>query len=312
MPELLTVEGIEVKREAGGSYGVDPVPGTSDGVRLARNCWSNLDPDYNWENDRSGVVTGAMIPPVAALPRGRMVKLEIFAEVKGAGSDIPPEVAELLVACGLPETDGSALWTYGPLTSGTKGSGTVYAYTGGLLWKISGCRGRARLELVAGELAVFHFTIVGFPTADPATTGLAGITYDATEPIAAVNAGLTIGSWAPDWQTMTVDPTGVDAQLLESGNASDGIQMFDFADSNPLVELVARKVPLATYDPYADRKARTSRTLLFTLGPAVAFSRLKILAATVQVMKHQHIDAQGFVGWRLSYRMSAGGTFQFD
>src|SRR5690242_15816024 len=164
MPELLTVEGIEVKRE--GSYNVDPTPATSDGVRLARNMWSNLDPDYNWENDRSGVVSGAIIPAVAALPRGRMAKLEIFAEVKGAGADVPPEVAELLVACGLPETDGVSLWTYGPLTSGVKGSCTIYAYTGGVLWKISGCRGHCRLELVAGELAVMHFTMFGIPSAD--------------------------------------------------------------------------------------------------------------------------------------------------
>lgn len=310
MPELLTVEGIETKRE--GSYNVDPTPAVSDGVRLSKDCWSNLDPDYNWENDRSGLVNGTIIPSKAALPRGRMVKLELFCEVKGAGADIPPEVAELLIACGLPEFDGTSLWTYGPLTSGTKGSCTIYAYTGGLLWKISGVRAQVALELVAGELAVLHFTAVGIPSTDPATTALAGITYDATEPIAAVNAGLTIGSWSPDWQTFTVNPIGVTPQLLESGNAADGIQMFDFGDSDPFYELVTRKVPLATFDPYADRKARTDRTMLFTLGPAVAFNRLKVLGATTQIMKHQPVAAQGFVGWRLRGRISAGGIFQFD
>lgn len=310
MPELLTLEGIEVKRE--GTYGTDPTPATSDGVRLAKNLWSNLNPDYNWENDRSAVVSGAIIPAKAALPRGRIVKLEIFAEVKGAGSDIPPEVAELEVACGHPEIDGTALWTYGPLTSGTKGSCTIYAYSGGLLWKITGCRGRGRLELVNGELAVMHYTMYGILATAPTTSALAGVTYDATEPIAAVNAGLTIGSWAPDWLSMVVDFNGVDAQLLASGNATDGIQMFDFGDSNPTVELVARKVALATYDPFADRNARTSRTLLFTLGPAVAFSRLKMLGATVSVMQHDLQDSEGFVNYRILYRIEAGGTWQFD
>ena len=310
MPELLTVEGIEVKRE--GTYGTDPTPGVSDGVRLAKNMWNNLDVDYNWENDRSGVVNGTIIPSKAALPRGRMAKLEIFAEVKGAGSDVPPEVAELEVACGHPETDGTSLWLYGPLTSGTKGSCTIYAYTGGLLWKITGCRGRGRLELVNGELAVMHYTIVGIIATDPVTSALAGITYDATEPIAAVNAGLTIGSWSPDWLSMVVDFNGVDAQLLASGNAADGIQMFDFGDSNPTIELVARKVALATYDPFADRKARTSRTLLFTLGPAVAFNRLKITAASVSVMKHDLLESDGFVNYRLLLRIESGGTWQFD
>jgi hypothetical protein len=310
MPELLTVEGIEVRRE--GTYNVDPTPGTSDGVKLAKNMWNNFDPDYNWENDRSGVVSGTIIPLKAALPRGRMAKLEIFAEVKGAGSDIPPEVAELEVACGHPEIDGASLWTYGPLTSGTKGSCTIYVYAGGLLWKVTGCRGRGRLELVNGELAVMHYTIFGIIATDPVTSALAGITYDATEPIAAVNAGLTLGSWAPDWLSMVVDFNGVDAQLLASGNAADGIQMFDFADSNPTIELVARKVALATYDPFTDRKNRTSRTLLFTLGPAVAFNRLKILGATVSVMKHDLLESDGFVNYRLLLRIESGGQWQFD
>lgn len=310
MPELLTIEGIEVKRE--GTYNTDPVPSTSDGVRLSKNLWNNLDPNYNWENDRSDTVSGSIIPLKAALPRGRMAKLEIFAEVKGAGSDIPPEVAELEVACGHPEVDGATLWTYGPLTSGTKGSCTIYAYSGGLLWKITGCRGRGRLELANGELAVMHYTMFGIIATDPTTSALAGITYDTTEPIAAVNAGLTVGSWAPDWLSMVVDFNGVDAQLLASGNAVDGIQMFDFGDSNPTIELVARKVPLATYDPFADRKARTTRTLLFTLGPAVAFNRLKILSASVSVMQHELLDSDGFVNYRILYRVESGGTWQFD
>lgn len=310
MPELLTVEGIETKRE--GTYGVDPTPGITDGVRLKQNMWNNLDPDYVFENDRADVVSGSIIPIKAALPRGRMAKLEIFVELKNAGSDIPPEVAELEVACGHPETDGTSLWTYGPLTSGTKGSCTIYAYTGGLLYKITGCRGRGILELVAGELAVMHYTMFGFIATDPVTSALAGITYDATEPIAAVNAGLTIGAWTPDWQSLTVDFNGVDAVPLGSGNATDGIQMFDFGDSNPTIELVARKVALATYDPLADRKARTSRTLLFTLGPAVAFNRWKILGATVSVMKHTQVTSDGFVGWQITYRIEAGGVWQAD
>jgi len=310
MPELLTVEGIEVKRES--VYATDPTPATSDGVRLAKNMWNNLNPDYNWENDRSAVVSGSIIPLKAALPRGRMAKLELFVEIKGAGSDVPPEVAELEVACGHPEIDGTALWTYGPLTSGTKGSCTIYAYTGGLLYKITGCRGRGRLELANGELAVMHYTIFGIIATDPATTALAGITYDATEPIAAVNAGLTVGGVALDWLSMVVDFNGVDAQLLASGNATDGIQMFDFGDSNPTIELVARKLALATYDPFADRKNRTSRTLLFTLGPAIAFNRLKLLGATVSVMKHDLLESEGFVNYRLLYRIEAGGQWQFD
>lgn len=307
MPDLLPVEGIEVKRE--GTYGVDPSPATSDGVRLARNVWSSLQVDYEFENDRSGVVNGSIIPPKAALPRGRNVRLDLYVELKGAGSDVPPEVAELEVATGMPETDGASLWTYGPLTSGAKGSCTIYAYSGGWLFKVTGCRAHGVLELVYGQLAVKHYIVRGILATAPTRTALAGITYDATEPIAAVNATFTVGGQAFDWLSLTIDPTGKDVELLGSGSANDGIAAFDFGDSDPFVEAVVRG---SSVDVYNLKNQRTTQTLVLTLGPAVAFNRMKILGASVSLMDHPHADSEGFTNQRLRWRLESGMIWQFD
>ena len=310
MPDLLPVEGIEVKRE--GTYNVDPSPATSDGVRLARNVWSSMIVDYQFPNRRTGVVNGSIIPAKNALPRGRFVKLDLYVEIKGAGADVPPEVAELDVATGMPETDGSALWTYGPLTSSTKGSCTIYVYSGAKLFKITGCRGRGSLELLAGQLAVKHYTMWGILATAPTQTALAGITYDATEPIAAVNATFTIGGVSFDWLSLSIDPHGKDCDAFLSGSAVDGIQSFDFMDSDPVVEATLRSLSLATYDVYALKNAETTQTMVLTLGPAVAFNRLKILSASVSLLDHNHADSEGATNWRLRWQLESGMTWQFD
>lgn len=316
MPELLRLDGILAKSE-GASYGVDAAPSnTTDGVRISRRLWSNIQIDYQWENLRDEVASSSIIPLKPALPRGRKVKLEIFWEVKGAGSDAVPEAAPLYIACGLPETDGASVFDYGPITSGTKGSCTIWAYAGGVLFKVVGCRGHFRWPLVVGEVAVHQFTMFGTMITEPATTSLATITYDSPEPIAGVNTALTIGSWTPEWLSGELDLQGVDPEPMLSGNIgptswTDGIASFDFGSVNPMFRLTARKVALATYDPMADLKARTSRSLAMTFGPA-QFNRVGIVSAPLAITRHGLADSEGFVNWELEYMVESGGVIRFS
>lgn len=310
MPEVLRLDAALAKTEV--TYGVDPVPAAAtDSVRISRRLWSLITLDYQWENRRQDAANGSIIPVKPAIPRGRKVRVDIFWEVKGAGVDAAPEAAPLYIGCGLPEVDGVSMFDYGPLTSGTKGSATIYAYAGGLLFKCVGCRGRFRWPLVVGEIAVHQFTMFGVLTGDPATTAVAAPTYDTAEPIAGVNTALTIGAWTPDWLSGELDLTGVDPELLMSGNATDGIKEFDFGTADPTFRLSARKVALATYDPYADLKARTSRSLVMTWGSA-QFNRVKVVSAPLSILSHGHADGEGFVNWDLSYQVESGGILRFD
>ena len=310
MPESFRLDAVLAKVES--TYGTDSVPAAAtDSVRISRRLWSLITVDYQWENRRQDAATGTLIPVKPAIPRGRKVRLDIFWEVKGAGVDAAPEASPLYIGCGLPETDGTSLWDYGPLTSGTKGSASLYAYAAGLLFKCVGCRGRFRWPLVVGEIAVHQFTMFGLLAADPATTTLATPTYDTPEPIAGVNTALTIGAWTPDWLSGELDLTGVDPELLASGNATDGIASFDFGSADPQFRLSARKVALATYDPYADLKARTTRNLVMTWG-SVAFNRVKVISAPLSLLSHGHADSEGFTNWDLVYQVESGGVLRFD
>ena len=309
MPVIYRLDGVQAKAES--TYATDSAPTTTDAVRIARRLGSQIELDYEWENLRDEAANNSIIPVDPALPRGRRAKVTIDWEVKGAGSDVPPEAAPLYIACGLPETDGASLWDYGPVTSGTKGSATIYCYAHNLLIKVVGCRGRFTWPLVVGEVAVHRFVMSGMVVTDPTETGVPANSYDTPEPIAGVNTALTIGAWTPKWRSGELDLTGVDPVLLPSGNATDGISSFDFGTTDPTFRLVAEKEALSTYDPMADRKSQTSRTLGMTWG-STQFNRVKVLAAPLKVRRHEFADNDGFSYWGLMYRVSSGGIIRFD
>lgn len=310
MPEVYRLDGLQAKNE-GASYGVDAAPTTTDAVRIARRLGSQIELDYEWENLRDEVANNSIVPVDPALPRGRKAKVTVDWEVKGAGSDLPPEGAPLYIASGLPEVDGLSMFDYGPVTSGGKGSATLHCYAHGLKIPVVGCRGRFSWPLVPGEVAVHRFTMFGLVIADPTTAAVPANSYDTSEPIAGVNTALTIGAWTPSWLSGELDLTGIDPVLLPSGNASDGIDSFDFGTTDPTFRLMAQKVALTTYDPMADRKAQTARTLAMTWGSA-QFNRVKVVAAPLKIRGHRFADNEGFAYWDLTYRVSSGGIIRFD
>lgn len=310
MPQIFRLDGLQAKSE-GASYGVDASPTTTDAVRIARRLGSQIELDYEWENLRDDAANGSILPVDPALPRGRRAKVTIDWEVKGAGSDVPPEAQPLYIGCGLPETDGTNTWDYGPVTSATKGSATLYCYAHGLLIKVIGARGHFTWPLVVGEVAVHRFVMFGIVATDPADASVPANSYDTNEPIAGVNTSLTIGSWTPSWISGELDLAGIDPALLKNGNATDGLGSFDFGSTDPTFRLVAQKDALATYDPMADRKAQTARTLAMTWG-STQYNRVKVLAAPLKTRRHEFSDNEGFSYWNLTYRVSSGGVIRFD
>src|SRR3990172_9436895 len=256
MPTPLRLDGVLAKVQP--TSGTDAAPSnTTDGVRLARRLWSSITVDHAWQNDRHEAASGSIVPLKPAIPRGRHVRLDIFWDAKGAGSDAVCEAAALFRACGMTETDGTALFTYTQASSAHE-LATIWAYADGKLFKVIDCRGRFQWPLVVGETAVMQFTMFGVMIVEPATTTLAAITYDGTDPIACVNTALTIGSYVPDWLAGVFDPVGNDVERLDSGNSAgggaliDGIAGFDYGDVNPRFRLTVRSPVIATYDPRSE------------------------------------------------------------
>src|SRR5207248_7840041 len=65
-----------------------------------------------------------------------------------------------------------------------------------------------------------------------------------------------------------------------------------------------RSSDLSTYDVLADLKARTTRALLLTFGPAVAFNRIKLLSTNLSLKEHGMNASEGFVNWDAEDRKS--------
>jgi len=310
MPEVERLDGLLAKIQP--TPFTDPVPvvGT-DAVRINRRLWSNIVIDYQWKNMREAVATGTISRAKPALPRGRWCKITVAWEARGAGSDVPPEADPLFRACGFTQIDGTSLWQY-TQASQSHEMAALYAYAGGALFKLGDCHGRFRWPLAVGEVAIHEFVMFGMLFADPATTALpGGFVYDSTEPVAGVNTGLSVGGVAVDWLSGEFDPIGMDPELLESGNALDGIAGFDYGDTDPRFKLNFRKIALATYDPMADLKARTTRALLMTFGPAVAFNRIKLVSTNLSLTEHRFAAAKGFANWDLDAFVEQW-TLQFD
>ena len=310
MPRVLRLDGVLAKNQPTIDVDSVPVVGT-DAVRVSQRVFSRLTYDHLFENLRSDVASGSIIPVKPALPRGRHARLDIFWEVKGAGSDIPPEAAALLRACRMAETDGTALWSYTQASSSHE-MASVYAYAGGYLFKLINCRGRLVIPLLVGEILVFQMTVMGVLAAEPAETALpGGFVYDSNEPIAGVNSGLTVNGVSLDWLSGNIDPFGNDVQPLLSGNAADGIREFDSGECEPTMQLLCRAVALSSYDPYALLKARTTQAVLATWGTA-QWNRVKLVSGTnVCLRSVRHTDSQGFADWDLGFHLE-GLVLQFD
>jgi hypothetical protein len=289
--------------------GSDAAPAANaDGVMVAAHLWPTITVDYAWEDLRTDVVSSSILPLAPGTPHGRMATINIPWEVKGAGSDTQIEAAPLLRACGWSETDGTNIFTYA-LAAPPHDSCTIWAYAGGMLFKVVGCRGTLRWPHTPGQNGVMYFNMQGFVSAEPAAAAVASISsYDTTAPIACVAYTMTVGSWSPDAVAAEFNQ-GANLQRLDSLNATDGIRTFDWSYANPQVTLSVRAPEAAgiydtgTYNPWDDAKTRTPRAIGWTQG-SVQYNRL-VFAAPVAYVKLPRNTEQGeFVGQDLTYDLT--------
>src|SRR5260221_8264683 len=169
MPQPIRLDGLLAKIE--GPYGTASVPvvGT-DAVRVTDRLWPQLQETYAWRNRRDGVASSSLIPPPPGVPRGRVIALDFGWELKGsrsggaysAGNKI--EASPILQACECSEalvtTGGSESLTYAHADT-AHSSCTIYAYAGGYLYKIVGCRGVWSWPITVGVLTSLRFQMQG-------------------------------------------------------------------------------------------------------------------------------------------------------
>ena len=309
------IDGVLAKKEV--TYAVDPIPvvGTN-AVRVSQRVWSSLKVTWAFPNKRNDAANGTLIPPRAGLAHGRVVQLDVVWEAKGGGSSYNAgariEADPLFQACGCALAVSAApdSLTYTQADTG-HASCTIYAYANGALYKIVGCRGAIVTDWRAGMLGLVKFRMWGILAADPADTALpGGFVYQAQEPLAGVGMALAIGGWTPSLLSMGFDQ-GVSPARLDSMNASDGVEQYDYGDALPIFK-VSAKTPasLATYNPYTDPKARTARSIAVVYG-SVQFDRMKFNVTSAMLDTHDHPTQEKFTAYDLQYDLQ-DWNFVFD
>lgn len=299
------LDGMTAKIET--TYATDSVPlvGT-DGVLVDERLWNPTNPTHAFENTREDAASGTLFSLFPAIPRGRIVEFDITWDARGPGAVLSlavlPEADPLLRACGLERVDDFTVSLenviYKPRDTGHE-SCTIYVHAGGNLYRIVGCRGVLRIPISAGGQSRFVFSMSGIMLTDPVTFTFPSITYDSTIAPPSVNMALTVGAWSPDSFTFEL-AGGQDIQRLDSVNAAEGVAEFAIVGFDPIITVNARTPILATYDPYADLRARTSRAIAIAAG-TVQYNKWDIAVVDAYVRDPSHSVDNGVVAWDLEY-----------
>lgn len=149
---------IMVKAES--EYGTDPVPSADSDALLVRDN-INLTPLNLQYADRS--IVRAFLGASDQLPTNAHAVLELEVEVTGMqGLGVPtPPLSALLQACALAETDDEGTdVVYNPV-SGDFESCAIYVNQDGVLQRLTGCRGTAKLVLRNHEVPFWQVQVFG-------------------------------------------------------------------------------------------------------------------------------------------------------
>lgn len=113
----------------------------------------------------------------------RWVDITFKVEMVGSGTPgTAPRHGVLLRACSMSETiitGGSPTVTYLPRSTSQE-SCTIWAYVGGRVHKITGCRGSVKGTLESGKFMVYEFNFSGIRSVAPSVAALPTPTFDTT------------------------------------------------------------------------------------------------------------------------------------
>lgn len=314
-PYNLRLEALLAKEES--TYGSDPTPSAStDAIRVVGRIWEALAPEFAFPNKREDVVSNSLVKVAPGTPAGRIMSLDFAVQLIGAGAayssstPVRPDIDALLMSCGMSrthvDTGGSETVSYA-LADSSHLSCTIYAYAGGDLLKVTGCRGNWTWEATAGGLGQIRFQMQGFLATAPAETAVASATYDSVKPPAAVNMGLAIvpnggSSWTPATANVTVTP-GQNVVRLDDVNATDGIEAFEIVTTEPRFTMSARKPDLSDYDPWARALSAVDHTIDMTLG-STQYNRVDLDVELAHLLSDPPPgNDQGFAAAELEYEL---------
>jgi len=222
----------------------------------------------------------------------RQASLSFDVELVGtATAGLTVEYADALKACGVGEAlVGSTSATYTPASSSVP-SVTLGWYLDGKRHLMWGCRGNARIELVAGKPGIIHFEFTGADFSETDTALLSGVTYGATKPPVFMGATFTVDTYAAVLNNLSLD-LGNTVALRPSIAASSGFVSAMITNREPVITIDPENVLVATKDYLGTWRLGTEIALSSAHG-ATAGNIFTITAPKLQYQGITMADREG-------------------
>jgi len=201
----------------------------------------------------------------------RSIEISFKIEMFGSGTaGTAPRHGALLKACGFSETVvSSTSVTYEP-TSTNIASCTIWAYIGGRVHKVTGCRGSVKAVCEAGNFMMYEFNFMGYRSASPAIASLPSPTFDSTTAICkngtlSYNSKTTLVAKMMDWDIANTTAKRMD---LSDANAIAG---FEITDRKPIASFNPETQVETSYDFRGD-VLTNQRELSLTVGSVLTIT----------------------------------------
>lgn len=212
----------------------------------------------------------------------RFVTVSFKVEMKGSGSaGTAPRHGVLLQACSMSEvivTGGSPSVTYAP-ESDDQESVTIWAYIGGRVHKVTGCRGTWKAICEAGKFMIYEFSFSGYRSATPSVASLPTPTFDTTTAVCkngtfSYNSKTTLVGKALD-----VDLSNTVAKVPSLSDAN-AVNSFEVTARKPVASFSSLTQIETSYDFRGDILTN-QRALSYVVGSVLTVSIPKFNPTTI-------------------------------
>tara|TARA_R100000951_G_scaffold113555_1_gene115810 strand:- start:5413 stop:6336 length:924 start_codon:yes stop_codon:yes gene_type:complete len=215
-------------------------------------------------------------------------------ELNGDGAGTAPSWAEtLLPACGMKQTGEAFATTAEPVGSNLK-TLTICHYQDGRRMILCGASGTFNLVAESGKIIGLEFTFTG-KYKDTDDAGLITVAYsDANKPLRFANVTMTIGSWSPCVQSLSIDQ-GNSVILRECQTSTDasGYVASLITDRKTMLTVNPEAVLVASNDTYG--QALSGAETAFSLVIDDGVDEVNIAAGAVSKVNPQQGDRNGVV-----------------
>lgn len=212
----------------------------------------------------------------------RWVDVSFKVEMKGSGTaGTAPRHGALLKACSMSETivtGGSPTVTYLP-NSTSQSSCTIWAYVGGRVHKITGCRGTWKATLEAGKFMMYEFTFSGYRSAAPTIAALPTPTFDTTTAVCKNGAFSYNSKTTLIGKMLDVDLANTLSKVPSLTDAN-AVYSFEVSARKPIASFSSLTQVETSYDFRADTMTN-QRALSYVVGSVLTVSMPKFNPTTI-------------------------------